>query len=119
MAPAAGRLRTDNPGGALASPFLPRKTNTMNMDLAKTLALSAMGGMVVGVVGCASEQKKAADGPSADSTAAADSGATGEKKCCAGKNECEGKGGCKVPGVNECKGQNKCKSKGGCHMREC
>jgi hypothetical protein len=95
------------------------------MDLAKTLALSAVGGMVVGVVGCSSDQKTTEE-PTGDSTAAATSdtaapaGDTGEKSCCATKNECKGKGGCKATdGSHECAGKNECKGKGGCKAREC
>ncbi len=91
------------------------------MDLAKTLALSAVGGMVVGVVGCAGDQKKS-DTPSGDSSAtpAETSAPSGEKACCAGKNECKGKGGCKAQdGSHDCATKNECKGKGGCKHRTC
>jgi len=93
------------------------------MELAKTIALSAAGGMVFGLVGCGGSAAPAADQPTADTTAAADTAvAAGEaatKACCKGQNECAKKGNCKVDGVNECKGQNECAKKGGCHAPDC
>ena len=92
------------------------------MDLAKTLALSAVGGMVVGVVGCASDGKQAEE-PTAETTATPEStgeATDAEKQCCKGKNECSGKGGCKADdGSHDCAGKNECSGKGGCKMREC
>jgi len=94
------------------------------MDLVKTLAFSAVGGMVVGTIGCGGDAKKAEE-PAGDSTAtpAADSAAPAAgdaaAACCKGKNECKGKGGCKVEGANECSGKNECKGKGGCSHRDC
>jgi hypothetical protein len=95
------------------------------MELAKTIALSAAGGMVFGLVGCGGGAK-AADQPTGESTAAAAAADTAmaatdtaAKHCCKGQNDCSGKGNCKVEGVNECKGQNKCKGKGGCHAPDC
>lgn len=89
------------------------------MDLAKSLAFSAVGGLVVGVVGCGGDGKKV-DEPSADSsavpaadTAAAAADASGAKPCCKGMNECKGKGGCKTAD-HECAGKNDCGKKGGC-----
>ena len=90
------------------------------MDLAKSLAFSAVGGLVVGVVGCGGDGKKA-DEPSDDSsavpaadTAAAD--ASGAKSCCKGMNECKGKGGCKTAD-HDCATKNECSKKGGCSKR--
>jgi hypothetical protein len=92
------------------------------MDLAKSLAFSAVGGLVVGAMGCASDGKKAEE-PSADSsaapaadTAAAAADASGAKACCKGLNECKGKGGCKTAD-HECAGKNDCGKKGGCSKR--
>jgi hypothetical protein len=94
------------------------------MELAKTIALSAAGGLVVGLVGCGGGAK-AADQPSGESTAAPadtampEAGDSGAKNCCKGQNECAKKGNCKVEGTNECKGQNECKNKGGCKPADC
>ncbi len=91
------------------------------MDLAKSLAFSAVGGLVVGAMGCASDGKKV-DEPSADSSAMpADSampaaGESGAKACCKGMNECSKKGGCKTAD-HACAGQNECSKKGGCSKR--
>ncbi len=93
------------------------------MDLAKSLAFSAVGGLVVGVVGCGGDGKKV-DEPSADSSAApaADSAmaaagdASGAKACCKQMNECKGKGGCKTAD-HDCATKNECSKKGGCSKR--
>lgn len=93
------------------------------MDLSKTIALSAAGGLVMGLVGCGGGQSAGSEQPAADSTAGpADAPAAAEggaKECCKGKNKCKGKGGCKVEGANECKGMNECSGKGGCKTGEC
>lgn len=94
------------------------------MELAKTLAFSAVGGLVVGVVGCGSKTEEAKD-PSGEGTAApADTAApaagdAGAKACCKGQNECKGKGNCKVEGAQDCSGKNECKGKGGCKAADC
>jgi hypothetical protein len=92
------------------------------MELAKNLAITAVGGLVVGLVGCG--KKEEAKDPSGEATAApADAapaaGDAAAKACCKGKNECKGKGNCKVEGVNECGGKNECKGKGGCKAADC
>ena len=81
------------------------------MNIGKTLAVSAVSGILMGVLaGCGDTKPAQADPkvPTADTTAPA------AKDCCKGKNECKGKGGCKTDS-NECAGQNACKSKGGCN----
>jgi hypothetical protein len=94
------------------------------MDIVKTLAFSAVGGMVAGIAGCGPD--KPASEPSGDSTATPADTSTAAttsdaKTCCKGKNECKGKGGCKTTGegAHECAGKNDCTGKGGCSKREC
>ena len=104
--------------------FLTKPGGRSNMEIAKSLAFSATGGLVMGLVGCAGGEKQGAEQPAADSTApaAADAPAAAEggaKECCKGRNSCKGKGGCKVDGANECKGMNECKGKGGCKSGDC
>lgn len=85
------------------------------MDMAKTVALTAVGGMVMGIVGCGSSTPEGTT-PSGDSSAApsASSAAADAPHCCKGLNSCQGKGGCKTD-ENKCRGLNSCKAKGGCH----
>ena len=97
----------------------------MAIQMAKTLAFTAVGGMVAGLVGCGGGEKPAEtpETPAADPAAATDpagaaAAATG-KECCKGKNECKGKGNCKVEGKNDCKGKNECKGMGGCKAADC
>jgi hypothetical protein len=92
----------------------------MAIHMGKTLALSAVGGMVAGLAACGSPPvptDPAAAAPAADPAAAMP--ATGDKACCKGQNECKGKGNCKVEGGNDCKGKNDCKAKGGCKAADC
>jgi hypothetical protein len=93
----------------------------MAIQMGKTLALTAVGGMVAGLVGCGSAPTPptdpAAAAPGADPAAAVPS--PGAKDCCKGKNECKGKGNCKVEGAQDCKGKNECKGKGGCKAPDC
>lgn len=89
------------------------------MELAKTLALSAVGGMVVGFAAGCSGDGKTAETPTTDSSATPAATEGAEKACCKNKNACKEKGGCKVEGANECAGKNECKEKGGCSKRDC
>lgn len=71
----------------------------MAIQISKTLAVTAVGGLLAGLVGCGGEQKTAetpAGGAHAttDTTAASTSEAAGEKHGCAGKNGCKPNGGC-------------------------
>ncbi|MDC0681654.1 hypothetical protein [Sorangium atrum] len=93
----------------------------MTIDMGKTLALTAVSGMVAGLAGCASSPPPAPEtggaAPAAE-PAATEAPAAAAKECCAGKNECKGKGGCKGAG-HECSGKNECKGKGGCKPADC
>jgi hypothetical protein len=92
----------------------------MAIQMGKTLALTAVTGMVAGLTGCGSTPAPTdptSAAPSADPAAAMP--AAGAKDCCKGKNECKGKGNCKVEGANDCKGKNECKGKGGCKAADC
>ena len=65
----------------------------MAIHMGKTLALSAVGGMVAGLAGCGSTPAPtdpAAAAPAADPAAAMPAAA--DKACCKGQNECKGKG---------------------------
>lgn len=92
-------------------------------QIGKTLAFSAVGGMLAGLSGLTAcgggaPEVKAPDGaPSAEPAAAMP--AAGAKDCCKGKNDCKAKGNCKVEGANDCKGKNECKGKGGCKAADC
>jgi hypothetical protein len=94
------------------------------MDMVKTVALTAVSGLVAGLAGCggSSEAAKAPEGDSsaapAGSEAAPAAAEAGAKHCCKGQNECKGKGNCKTD-KNACKGQNECKGKGGCKAADC
>jgi hypothetical protein len=83
----------------------------MANQMGKALFLTAVGGIVAGLAGCANEQQQpGAAAPSATPAAAP----AGAKNCCApGKNTCAGKGGCQTK-ENACAGKNKCAGKGGC-----
>ena len=94
------------------------------MEKGNAALLSAVSGIVVGVVGCGGSKTAATEptsAPAGDSTAAAVDTAAPvadvgtEKACCKGQNECKGKGSCKVDGANGCAGKNECKGKGGCN----
>jgi hypothetical protein len=94
------------------------------MDMAKTVALTAVSGLFVGLAGCGGSGAAPADAPAGgDSAAPAGSAApaaaeAGAKQCCKGHNDCAKKGNCKTD-KNACKGQNDCKNKGGCHPADC
>jgi hypothetical protein len=92
----------------------------MAIQMGKTLALTAVGGMVAGLVGCGSSAPAPTDPSAAPAADPASATAVPEAKdCCKGKNECKGKGNCKVEGGNDCKGKNECKGKGGCKAADC
>lgn len=87
----------------------------MAIQIGKTLAFTAVGGLVAGLMGCAGSDAKPADGaaaPTADPSAA-----PATKDCCKGQNSCAKKGGCQVEGAQSCKGKNECAKKGGCKSR--
>jgi hypothetical protein len=91
----------------------------MAIQMGKTLAITAVSGMVAGLAGCASSPPPDAETPAAPAEpAAAEAPAAGAKNCCKGMNECKGKGGCKTD-ANGCAGMNECKGKGGCSHRDC
>jgi hypothetical protein len=75
------------------------------MNIGKALAVSAVSGMLVGVLaGCGGSTPPAASPSATDAPAA--------KDCCKGKNECKGKSGCKAGSNATCAGQNSCKGQG-------
>ena len=78
------------------------------MNIGKTLAVSAVSGILMGVLGGCGENKAAPDvkAPSTDVAPPA------AKDCCKGKNECKGKSGCKAGDNASCAGKNECKGKG-------
>jgi hypothetical protein len=79
------------------------------MNIGKTLAVSAVSGILVGVLaGCGGG---AASTPPA-AAPAADGAQPAAKDCCKGKNECKGKSGCKAGANASCAGQNSCKGQG-------
>ena len=78
------------------------------MNIGKSLAVSAVSGLLLGVAGCGGAVPAVPD-VNAPKTDLAPPTA---KDCCKGKNECTGKSGCKVEGKNECAGKNKCKGQG-------
>jgi hypothetical protein len=78
------------------------------MNIGKTLAVTAVTGMLGALVACGGDQKPA-DAPKAPSTDVAPPAA---KDCCKGKNECKGKSGCKAGDNASCAGKNECKGKG-------
>lgn len=67
----------------------------MVIQMGKTLAFTAVSGMVAGLAGCASSPPPDAEMPAPPADPAAEASAAGAKDCCRGKNECKGKGGCK------------------------
>lgn len=78
------------------------------MNIGKTLSVSAVSGLLLGVLaGCGGETKAAPD-VNAPSNAAPPAA----KDCCKGKNECKGKSGCKAGDNASCAGKNECKGKG-------
>src|SRR5437870_1502270 len=77
------------------------------MNIGKTLAVSAVSGILVGVLaGCGDAKAPDAKAPSTDVAPPA------AKDCCKGKNECKGKSGCKAGDNASCAGHNECKGKG-------
>jgi hypothetical protein len=87
------------------------------MKISTVLLAAAMGGALVGAVGCGDKMAPGATDPSA---AAGSMPSTSEtpampaaKHACKGQNGCKGQGGCKTD-KNGCKGQNACKGQGGC-----
>ena len=79
------------------------------MNIGKTLAVSAVSGILVGVLAGCGGGTPAADAPKTPST---DMAPTAAKDCCKGKNECKGKSGCKTETNATCAGKNECKGKG-------
>jgi hypothetical protein len=78
------------------------------MNIGKTLAVSAVSGLLLGVVaGCGGAAPAVPDvnAPKTDLAPTA-------KDCCKGKNECKGKSGCKAGDNASCAGKNECKGKG-------
>jgi hypothetical protein len=87
--------------------------------MGRSLAFTAVSGMVAGLAGCGSAPPPTAEtGAPPAEPAAAEAPEAGAKACCAGKNECKGKGGCKSD-THTCAGQNECKGKGGCKPADC
>ncbi len=79
------------------------------MNIGKALAVSAMSGMLMGVLaGCGGGGADSA----APKTPTVDTSAPAAKDCCVGKNECKGKSGCKAGANTKCAGQNDCKGQG-------
>ena len=75
------------------------------MNIGKALAVSAVSGILVGVLsGCGGATPPAATPETSAAPAA--------KDCCKGKNECKGKSGCKAGANATCAGQNSCKGQG-------
>jgi hypothetical protein len=77
------------------------------MNIGKTLAISAVTGILMGVVGCGG-----ADANTAPKTPSTDTAAPTPKDCCKGKNTCKGTSGCKTETNATCAGHNDCKGKG-------
>ena len=77
------------------------------MNFGKTLAVTAVTGMIAALASACGETPAMPKAPSTDlpGTAAA-------KDCCKGKNECKGKSGCKAGDNASCAGKNECKGKG-------
>jgi hypothetical protein len=78
------------------------------MNLTETLVAAAVSGLLVGVSGCAKNEK-----PPSSPAGMSPMPSTGAKHACKGQNNCKGQGGCKTD-KNACKGQNSCKGQGGC-----
>lgn len=92
-------------------------------QIAKTLAFTAMGGLVAGLAACGGGQTEPAAGgtatPGPETQGTDTASAAGAKDCeCKAKNACQGKGACKGD-HNECAGKNPCKDKGGCKAADC
>lgn len=83
------------------------------MNLGKSLAMTAVTGMLAGALAaCGGNTPEAKDPSATDPSTNAAPPATEEKSCCSGKNECKGKSGCKAGDNASCAGQNECKGKG-------
>ncbi len=85
------------------------------MNLTNSMIAAAVGGILLGASGCASNEpaKAPTDGTSVSPAAATGGAATPAKHSCKGQNDCKGQGGCKTD-KHGCKGQNDCKGQGGC-----
>jgi hypothetical protein len=84
------------------------------MDIAKAVALTAVGGLVVGAVGCGGDNKEASTPGASGEAASPSASAVGSQACCKALNHCKGQGGCstdkhKCGGLNDCHGQGGCK----------
>ncbi len=91
----------------------------MQINLGKSLALTAASGLVAGLAACGGEPAKDPSSVSADpATASHADAAPVAKECCKGKNDCKGKGNCKTE-KNDCAGKNECKAQGGCKAADC
>jgi hypothetical protein len=75
------------------------------MNIGKALAVSAVSGILVGVLSGCGDSTPPAKAPETSAAPAA-------KDCCKGKNECKGKSGCKAGDNASCAGQNACKGHG-------
>lgn len=78
------------------------------MNIGKTLAISAVTGILLGAVGCGGGDASSA----APKTPSTDTAAPTPKDCCKGKNTCKGTSGCKTDQNATCAGHNDCKGKG-------
>jgi hypothetical protein len=78
--------------------------------MTNTMIAAAVGGILLGLNGCAESTPPAA-APADTTASSADGGAA--KHACKGQNECRSQGGCKTD-THACKGQNDCRSQGGC-----
>lgn len=97
----------------------------MKRTRGKTMALTAVNGMILGLGGCASGAADAVptieipqrSEPPEEPSAAAPTRVRVER-CCKGMNACKGKGMCKTEN-NDCRGMNDCKGQGGCRSSDC
>ena len=78
------------------------------MNIGKALAVTAMSGILAGVLAACGGAPDVA--PKVPSTT--DLAPPAAKDCCTGKNECKGKSGCKAGANATCAGQNSCKGQG-------
>lgn len=76
------------------------------MNFGKTLAVTAVTGMLAALSGGCGDSAAMPKVPSTDIPG------TAAKDCCKGKNECKGKSGCKTEQNASCAGHNECKGKG-------
>jgi hypothetical protein len=75
-----------------------------------TMLSAAVGGILLGLNGCAGSTPPASAPTDTTAGAAAPAAA---KHACKGQNDCRSQGGCKTD-AHACKGQNDCRSQGGC-----